>query len=58
MDDEAVAFAYERKHVQPGTAIGIVSKDWFTSVAPRGDMVEGAGKFESEWSRHTGNGTE
>lgn len=52
MHYKMVPFTYQRKHLLPGNAIGIVPVNGAAPVAARSNVVEATGELKSQWSRH------
>jgi hypothetical protein len=58
MDDAAMASARPRKDAEPRATVDRIMINRIAAIAARHDMVDRAGKFESNWSRHARYGTD
>jgi len=45
---------HSRQHAEKPLSVLIVLEDVLPSIAPGGDVIEGPGKFNAEWSSHAG----
>ena len=48
----ALLFHLAPEQFQKTHPVGVVGENGLSGVAPRGDMVDGAGEFEAERTRH------